>query len=93
MNILTILLIYESLISLISILVCIYDKWAAKHRPQNRTREATLLWLSALGGSIAMLITMLLIRHKTQHKKFMVEIPLIILLQIVAIACFYTLSH
>ena len=70
--------------SLISIIVCIYDKIAAKHNPKHRTREATLLLLSALGGSVAMLITMLLIRHKTKHLKFMVGIPLIIALQAAA---------
>ena len=72
---------YIVLISIISIIVCIYDKIAAKHNPKHRTREATLLLLSAIGGSVAMLITMLLIRHKTKHMKFMIGIPLIILLQ------------
>lgn len=70
--------------SLISIIVCIYDKIAAKHNPKHRTREATLLLLSALGGSVAMFITMLLIRHKTKHVKFMVGIPLIMLVQAAA---------
>ena len=47
-----------------------------------RTPEKTLLILSALGGSVAMLITMLLIRHKTKHVKFMLGIPIIIILQV-----------
>ena len=75
---------YIAIMSLISIIVCIYDKIAAKHNPKHRTREATLLLLSALGGSVAMLVTMLLIRHKTKHLKFMVGIPLIIALQAAA---------
>lgn len=75
---------YLAAISLISIIVCIYDKIAAKHNPKHRTRESTLLLLSALGGSVAMLITMLLIRHKTRHAKFMVGIPVIIILQAAA---------
>ena len=75
---------YIAVMSLISIIVCIYDKIAAKHNPKHRTREATLLLLSALGGSVAMLITMLLIRHKTKHLKFMIGIPLIIVLQAAA---------
>ena len=75
---------YLAAISLISIVVCIYDKIAAKHNPKHRTREATLLMLSALGGSVDMLITMLLIRHKTKHMKFMIGIPLIIILQVAA---------
>jgi len=73
---------YLGVISLISIIVCIYDKIAAKHNPKHRTRESTLLLLSALGGSVAMYITMQLIRHKTKHLKFMIGIPVIIILQI-----------
>ena len=76
-----ILMIYLAAISLISVIVCCYDKFAAKHNPKHRTREATLLLLSALGGSVAMFVTMLLIRHKTKHAKFMVGIPVILLLQ------------
>ena len=72
---------YLELISLISVIVCIYDKIAAKHNPRHRTRERTLLLLSALGGSVAMLLTMLVIRHKTRHVKFMLGIPVIILIQ------------
>ena len=82
-----ILLIYLCAISLISIVVCCYDKFAAKHNPKHRTREATLLLLSALGGSLAMLMTMYLIRHKTKHMKFMIGIPAIIILQVAAVIC------
>ena len=78
---LTILLCYLIAISIISIIVCIYDKIAAKHNPKHRTRESTLLLLSALGGSVAMYVTMQLIRHKTKHVKFMLGIPLIIVVQ------------
>ena len=73
---------YLAAISIISIIACCYDKMAAKKLPKHRTRERSLLLLSALGGSLAMLITMLIIRHKTKHKKFMIGIPLIIALQI-----------
>lgn len=77
---------YLALISLVSIIVCIYDKIAAKHNPKHRTRERTLLLLSAIGGSVAMLLTMLLIRHKTKHAKFMIGIPVIIVVQVLAVA-------
>lgn len=79
--VLKILIGYLIAISVISVVVCIYDKIAAKHNPKHRTREKTLLLLSALGGSVAMLLTMLLIRHKTKHLKFMLGIPAIILVQ------------
>ena len=78
---LKILIGYLVAISLVSVVVCLYDKFAAKHAQKHRTREATLLLLSALGGSVAMFVTMLLIRHKTKHAKFMVGIPLIIIAQ------------
>ena len=79
------LLIYIAVISLVSIVVTVYDKIAAKKLPKHRTREATLLILSALGGSVAMFITMNIIRHKTKHVKFMLGIPLIILVQVAAV--------
>ena len=79
---------YLAAISLISILVCIYDKIASKKAKRHRTREATLLGLSALGGSVAMFITMLLIRHKTKHLTFMIGIPLIIAAQVAAFIFF-----
>ena len=80
------LLAYLLIISVISVCVTVYDKWAAKKRPKERTRESTLLLLSALGGSVVMLLTMLAIRHKTKHIKFMLGIPLILILQIALIA-------
>ena len=73
---------YIAAISIISVIVCCYDKVASKHLTKHRTRERTLLLLSALGGSVAMLITMLIIRHKTKHVKFMLGIPLILIAQI-----------
>ena len=83
------LLIYTAVISLVSVIVCVYDKIAAKKFPKHRTRESSLLILSALGGSVAMLVTMLLIRHKTRHVKFMLGIPFIIVLQVAALVCLH----
>ena len=82
---------YLLIISLVSVIVCIYDKKVSKkNRVELRTPEKTLLILSALGGSVAMLITMLIIRHKTKHAKFMVGIPAIIIAQAAIIwALFY----
>lgn len=80
----TILIIYLIIINLMSIIITIYDKWAAiKH--MQRIRERTLIIVSALGGSVSMYITMWLIRHKTKHIKFMLGIPLIFILQCVVI--------
>jgi len=76
--------IYLALISFIAIVVTIADKSKAR-RNKWRVPEAALLGISALGGSVAMLITMMIIRHKTKHVKFMLGIPLIIALQIAAV--------
>ena len=78
-----VLAIYLCIISVISVIVCIYDKFASKFAKRHRTREAVLLGLSALGGSVAMLGIMLIIRHKTKHLKFMLGIPAIIVVQTV----------
>lgn len=83
---LSIFLAYIAIISLISVIVCIYDKKISKkNRVELRTPEKTLMLLSALGGSVAMFITMQIIRHKTKHVKFMLGIPLIIIVQAVIV--------
>ena len=76
---------YFAVISLIAVIITVHDKLAAK-RHKWRVRESTLLLISALGGSFAMLLTMRVVRHKTRHTKFMVGIPVIIVLQIAVIA-------
>ncbi len=76
------IVILSCVTSLVSIFVTIHDKRMAK-RGGWRVPEATLLLLSALGGSVSMLVTMLLIRHKTKHIKFMLGIPIIIVFQAV----------
>ncbi len=89
--ILTILAAYILIISLISVVVCIYDKKISKkNKVELRVPEKTLMLLSFLGGGVAMYITMQIIRHKTKHLKFMLGIPLIIALHAVLI---YLLFH
>ena len=76
----TYLLIYLSIISVFAFIITVFDKVRAM-RGGWRVKEATLVFVSALGGSVVMLLTMLLIRHKIRKKKFMVGIPLIIVAQ------------
>jgi len=82
------LYIYLAVISFISIIVTIADKIKSK-RNSWRVSEAKLIGLSVIGGSLAMIITMLLIRHKTSKEKFMVGIPFIILIQIIVAAIIF----
>jgi uncharacterized membrane protein YsdA (DUF1294 family) len=81
----TYIAIYLAAISLLAIILTTHDKRAARQH-KWRVRESTLLLVSVLGGSVAMLTTMLLIRHKTKHAKFMVGLPMIIALQIAVVA-------
>lgn len=73
-------LIYLIAISVFSVVICCYDKMAAKYGKQ-RISEKTLLSVSLFGGAAAMYITMCIIRHKTKHNKFMIGLPIMILVQ------------
>ena len=75
-------IIYFLFISLITVIVTVYDKKAAKKFPRNRIPEKVLFILAIAGGSLAEFITMLKIRHKTKHPKFMVGLPVIFVVQL-----------
>ncbi len=77
-----ILLGFFALISIIASVMTILDKVRAI-RQEWRIPENTLLLIAAVGGAPAMLLTMLIIRHKTKHGKFMVGLPIIFLFQII----------
>ena len=77
---LKLLFVYLAVCSLVTVVVTVVDKVNAKKK-KSRVPEATLLLLALLGGSAAELFTMLLINHKTRHLKFMIGLPLILLVQ------------
>ncbi len=75
-------LIYFLTISVIGAIITVYDKIAAKTAPRHRIPEKTLISFGFFGGAIVMYIIMLIIRHKTKKKKFMVSFPLFIVLHL-----------
>lgn len=78
-------LIYLAAVSIIAVIMTVSDKSRAqKHK--RRIAEKTLFGTAVLGGSAAMYLTMLAIRHKTKHKRFMIGLPLIIIVQAIVIA-------
>lgn len=77
-------IIYFSVISFITFCVTCFDKIAAK-KGMWRISEKALFILALLGGSVAEYFTMRLIRHKTLHKKFMIGLPVIIIIQLILI--------
>ena len=82
-----ILTVYLILINVFATIICIFDKLSARHGGR-RISEKSLILISVLGGSIFMYFTMKIIRHKTKHKKFMIGLPLIILIQSALIITF-----
>lgn len=68
-----------AIVSLLAVRETIKDKRAAE-RHGRRTSEYTLLLLGLFGGAVAEFVTMLIIRHKTRHLKFMLGLPGIILM-------------
>ena len=85
MNPLIFLYVYLVIVNIVSIIITVYDKHCAV-KNKWRVKESTLLLFSALGGSVSMYIIMQLIRHKTKKLKFMLGIPLIIVLQFIIYA-------
>lgn len=76
-----IFLIYLAAVSAVAIILTVNDKCCAK-RKRSRVPEAVLFLVALLGGCAAMYLTMLLIRHKTLHKRFMLGLPAILLVQV-----------
>ena len=74
--------------SVLAVILTVYDKLAAK-RHKRRIPENTLLLIGILGGAAFEWIAMKSIHHKTLHKQFMIGLPLMILLQAVALSAVY----
>lgn len=79
------LALYLIFINVVAVIICIIDKLKAKIDGW-RVSEKTLFIVSAIGGALGMYITMQLIRHKTKHNKFMVSLPIFIIVHIAIIA-------
>ena len=80
-------LIYLAVINVVTFFMYGIDKWKAK-KSKWRIREAALLGLAVLGGSIGAWLGMKVWHHKTQHKKFKYGVPAIIIIQLALIVYF-----
>lgn len=63
--------------NLVTMAVVGLDKYKARHH-QWRIRENTLLGLALAMGAVGVFAGMTLFRHKTQHVKFTLGVPLLI---------------
>lgn len=82
--------IFAGLISVISVMLTVYDKVASMAK-KWRIPEKMLMLFGFFGGAVAMYITMQLIRHKTKHKKFMIGLPCFIIIHIALIVVIFFL--
>jgi len=80
-----ILLIYLLLINLLGFILYGIDKAKSKHKGSRRISERTLLWVARLGGGVGCWLGMMLFRHKTQHTRFMILVPLWTMIWIVGV--------
>ena len=79
-----IIIIYLTSINVATFITYGIDKLKAK-RSKWRIREASLLLLAVLGGSIGALLGMKVWHHKTMHKKFKYGVPAILIVQMAII--------
>ena len=81
---LIILLVLYALMTIFAVIITVFDKHAARKR-KRRIPERFLLFTAVCGGALPMLITMKAIGHKTQHNKFMLGLPAIILIHLLGV--------
>ena len=79
-----ILIYYICTVNVLAFAMFGFDKWCAI-KGKYRVSEIFLLLLAVVGGSIGAWCGMEVWRHKTLHRKFKYGLPLIIILQIIAI--------
>ena len=67
--------------TLVTFIVYAYDKHIAQqNRGKRRVPERTLILLAFLGGFLGAALGMSICRHKTKHTKFLILVPLAVIL-------------
>lgn len=82
--VITVILVYLICINITASIITVQDKRKAV-KGKWRISEKCLLLLGLFGGAAGEYFTMLKIRHKTKHAKFMIGLPLEIFLHIILI--------
>lgn len=83
MNFKNIFLVYIVIINFAGFFSMYLDKEKAK-KQKWRIHEKTLFLIALLGGSMGSNLGMRICRHKTKHWYFVVGMPVILILQVVA---------
>ncbi|MFH6945313.1 DUF1294 domain-containing protein [Flavobacterium sp. FlaQc-50] len=75
-----VLLLYFLIVNSLDFLIAGYDKYLAI-KNKRRIPENTLFTMALIGGSVGLLLAMILFRHKTSKISFIVKFLIIILIQ------------
>ncbi|MDF9408780.1 MAG: hypothetical protein A4E52_00275 [Pelotomaculum sp. PtaB.Bin013] len=81
------MLIYLLLINTTGLIAVWYDKVLAK-KGKYRIPESRLFLIALAGGAFGVFMGMQLFKHKTQHLRFTIGIPVIIIGQIILFRTF-----
>ncbi len=79
-----ILMYYLIAVNVITWIIYGLDKWKARNGKQ-RIEERTLLLFTAAGGSAGAIAGMLMFRHKTRKAKFVVAVPVMLVVHCVLV--------
>nr|WP_315247965.1 DUF1294 domain-containing protein [uncultured Flavobacterium sp.] len=82
-----VLLLYFLIINFTVFIIAGYDKYQAR-KNKRRIPENALFSLAFFGGSIGLLLAMLLFRHKTSKSSFIVKFAMILAIQAAIIIAF-----
>lgn len=83
-----VLLLYFFIVNIIIFILAGYDKYQARKNKQ-RIPENTLFLLEGIGGTIGLLLAMLLFRHKTSKSSFILKFSAIVFIQILIIVLLF----
>ena len=75
---------YLIIINIVTLLAFIVDKYNAIKK-RYRISEKLLFFLAIIGGSLGALIGIHVFRHKSKKLKFLIGIPLILIIQIIVL--------
>lgn len=83
-----VLLLYFLIINIAVFILAGYDKYQARKNKQ-RIPENTLFLLEGIGGTLGLLLAMLLFRHKTSKSSFILKFSAIVFIQILIIVLLF----
>ena len=83
------ILYYLIAVNIVGFIAMFADKRKAK-KHMRRIPEKTLFLLAFIGGSIGSILGMYIFRHKTKHMSFVIGMPAILIVQLVA---YFLITH